>query len=51
MKFKLLLKLEEKHEFPDGKEKSLEFFRNFSFMHFSIIFGENNPHYPIHCVL
>ena len=30
MKFKLLLEFEEKHEFPDGKEKSLEFFRNFS---------------------
>ena len=43
MKFKLLLELKEKHEFPDGKEKSLGFFR---YLHFSMIFGGNNPHYP-----
>ena len=30
MKFKLLLEFEENHEFPDEKEKSLEFFRSFS---------------------
>ena len=38
MKFKLLLELEEKQEFPDGKEKSLEFFRNFSLFAFFYIF-------------
>ena len=38
MKFKLLLEFEEKHEFTDGKEKSLEFFRNFSLVAFFYIF-------------
>ena len=44
MKFKLLLEFEEKQEFSDRKEKSLKFFR---YLHFSMFFGENNPHYPI----
>ena len=38
MQFKILLELEEKHEFPDGKEKSLEFFCNFSLFAFLYIF-------------
>ena len=46
MKFKLLLELEEKHEFPDWKEKSLKFFVIFRYLHLSMIFGGNNPHYP-----
>ena len=47
MKSKLLLELEEKHEFPNGKEKSLEFFRNFSLFSFSTFFDGNNPHYSV----
>ena len=47
MKFKLLLEFEKKHEFPDGKEKSLIFFVISRYLDFSIFFGGNNPHYPI----
>ena len=47
MKFKLWLELEEKHEFLDGKEKSLEFFVIVRYLHFYIFFGGNNPHYLI----
>ena len=40
MKFKLLLEFEENHEFPDEKEKSLEFFRNFLLFAFFYVFWQ-----------
>ena len=33
-----MLEFEEKHEFPDGKEKSLEFFHNFLFLLFAFLY-------------
>ena len=47
MKIKLMLEFEEKHEFPDGKENSLEFFRSFSLFSLSTFFDGNNPHYSV----
>ena len=42
-----MIEFGKKHEFPDGKEKSLKFFRNFSLFGFFYVFWGNNLHYPI----
>ena len=47
MKSKLLLEFEEKPLLPDGNEKVQNFIVIFHYLHFSIYFGGNNPHYPI----